>query len=149
MGGRTKTQDFTLFVVEYDSTYIKIIGPASCHGGEPETFADDLSVCKKYPTEMDAELVIEDMKKTQNEVHRWGHRNRVRFDGSKEHIVVLHPISGQGDNFQLLGCLIDVKLRMEAAVDQIFSRAKPKIAALLKTRNIYGIQNMIAQRNPN
>ena len=38
-----------------------------------------------------------------------------------------------------------MKLKMEAAIDQIIARAKPKVAALLRTRGIYDMQNMIAQ----
>ena len=78
-------------------------------------------------------------------VHRWDVRNRVTFDASKEHIIVIHPSHGVGDDFKLLGCIIDVRLTMEPEIDWIVSRARPKINALRRTRGTYRIFDLIAQ----
>ena len=58
-------------------------------------------------------------------------RNRVIFDAGKEHINIVHPTHGQGEDYLYLGILFDVKLTMASAVDQIVSRARPKIKELL------------------
>ena len=108
-------------------------------------FADDLSAFKEFDTFVPNQTVLEIMSLTRSDVHRWGHRNRVNFDPSKEHIVVLHPRFGQGDVFKFLGCLIDVKLNMAPAIDQICGRVRPKVKALLRTRGLYKPADMIMQ----
>ena len=78
-------------------------------------------------------------------VHKWGREYRVAFGPSKEHIVILHPIYGEGDPFKLLGCLVDSKLVMNQAVDAILSQMRPKIAAILRTRSHYSAAELIVQ----
>ena len=56
-----------------------------------------------------------------------GRTNRVAFDPTKEHLVILHPLSGEGDTFRLLGCYVDVKLVMDQAIDKILAQARPKV----------------------
>jgi len=69
----------------------------------------------------------------------------VTFEASKEHIIVIHPAHGEGDNFRLVGCLIDVNLIMEDAVCDIVRRLRPKIRAMLRTRLMYDTSQMIVQ----
>ena len=85
------------------------------------------------------------MKRTRSEVRRWGFRNRVTFDPSKEHINVIHPIHGHGETFKFLGCHVDVKLTMSDAVDYVCARARPKIKALLRSRPYYNVADLIVQ----
>ena len=119
--------------------------PAAWHGGEPAMFADDLSVSKTYPGDLPNTEVVADMCKTRDDVHRWGFRNRVEFDAQKEHIIVLHPTSGEGDAFKLLGCLLDAKLNMEALIDQTVAACRPKAKALLRTRAYYDTSDLLNQ----
>ena len=74
-----------------------------------------------------------------------GARNRVTFAAEKEHLIVIHPSVGEGDLVKLLGCIIDPKLTMQAAIDKLIAILKPKITALLKTRSTYNVQEMIRQ----
>ena len=108
-------------------------------------FADDLSVYKSFAVAVSNEDIKHDMQQAKQKVHKWGVRNRVTFDASKEHIVILHPADGEGEDFKLLGCLIDVHLRMDHAIDSLTSRARPKIKALLRTRGLYSIGDLIMQ----
>ena len=117
--------------------------PASWRGGEPAMFADDLSVFKTYPADFPNIEVVADLSKTRDDVHKWGYRNRVEFDAQKEHIVILHPMHGEGDTFKLLGCLLDVKLNMEAMVDQTVAACRPKAKALLRTRAFYDTSSLL------
>ena len=71
---------------------------ATWHGAQEAMFADDLNAFKSYATSVTPATITEDMQKTHSEVHRWGHRNRVTFDASKEHIVIIHPQQGFGEN---------------------------------------------------
>ena len=71
--------------------------------------------------------------------------NRVSFDPSKEHLVILHPTLGEGDPFRLLGCQIDTKLLMTHAIDKILAQARPKIQAILRTRAHYSTQDLVGQ----
>jgi hypothetical protein len=117
---------------------------ATWHGAQESMFADDLNAFKSYAITVTPESIINDMQKTRTE-DRWGHRNRVTFDASKEHIVIIHPQQGSGDNFKLLGCLVDTKLSMQPAIDAIIAHVRPKINALLRTRGFYDHANMFAQ----
>ena len=119
--------------------------PASWRGGEPAMFADDLSVFKTYPADFPNIEAVADLSKTRDDVHKWGYRNRVEFDAQKEHIVILHPMHGEGDTFKLLGCLLDVKLNMEAMVDQTVAACRPKAKALLRTRAFYDTSSLLNQ----
>ena len=108
-------------------------------------FADDLSVFKKFPRGLDNTIIKADMASTRTEVHKWGKRNRVMFDPSKEHVVIIHPLHGEGDDFKFLGVLFDVRLSMDTAVEQILNRIRPKIKALLRTRCFYSAADMLNQ----
>ena len=122
-----------------------VIMPAKNQGGRAAMFADDLNVFKQFSMNVTNEAVKADMQKTKVETHAWGHRNRVTFDPSKEHIVVIHPLDGEGDSFKLLGCWINVQLQMEEAIDSIVSHVRPKIKALLRTRGLYNHSDMMNQ----
>ena len=78
-------------------------------------------------------------------VHNWGRTNRVSFDPAKEHLVVLHPIQGEGETFRLLGCQVDAKLVMQQAIDKILAEVRPKVRAILRTRKHYGVKDLIGQ----
>ena len=78
-------------------------------------------------------------------VHKWGRINRVAFDPSKEHVVIIHPIYGSGDPFKILGCMIDCKLIMSHAADKILSQVRPKVAAILRTKMHYSKGDLISQ----
>ena len=66
-------------------------------------------------------------------------------DSTKEHVAILHPSVGVGEDFKYIGCQIDCYLRMNAAVDHIVSWARPKIKALLRTRGTYDQKTMLQQ----
>ena len=129
----------------WNAFFQDVTTPAEWQGGESKIFADDLSVFKKFPLTISNEAVKADMDKTRNDVHRWGRLNRVTFDASKEHIIIIHPVSGEGETIKQLGCLIDMKLTMVPAIDHIVNIARPKIKAMLRTRGAYNIYEMIQQ----
>ena len=129
----------------WNAFFQDITTPAEWQGGESKLFADDLSVFKKFPLAISNEAVKADMEITRKDVHQWGRRHRVTFDASKEHIIIIHPTSGEGDTIKQLGCLIDMKLTMIPAIDHIVNVARPKIKAMLRTRGTYNIKDMIQQ----
>ena len=129
----------------WNSFFHDVSGPASYNGDQETLFADDLSVSKSFDLTVDNAQIFGDMNKTRAEVHAWGRRNRVSFDANKEHINIIHPIHGEGSDFKLLGCLVDVKLTMQSAIDQIACQVRPKIKALLRSRPYYGIVDMVSQ----
>lgn len=117
--------------------------PASSTGGQESVFADDLSVFKKFDRFVSNDEISRDMHVCRVRVHKWGRVNRVEFDPGKEHVIILHPIDGAGDPFKLLVCLFDCKLLMNQAVDKILSQVRPKIKAILRTRQHYDAKNLI------
>ena len=76
---------------------------ATARGGEETLFADDLTVHCYFPSATRNSAIFVALEETQEEVHRWGHQNRVIFDASKEFHSVLHPSQGEGEIFRLLG----------------------------------------------
>ena len=74
-----------------------------------------------------------------------GRVNRVEFDSSKEHLAIIHPTAGEGDPFRYLGPLIDCKLLMHQAVDQILAQVRPKVKAILRTRTHYNTKALVDQ----
>jgi len=78
-------------------------------------------------------------------VHSWGRANRVSFDASKEHVVILQSSESFGESFKLLGCMVDVDLRMHSAVEQVLSKIRPKVMAILRTRGYYNTTDLILQ----
>ncbi len=109
---------------------------ASSLGGIPSLFADDLTVFQKFARMDSNEHIHRHMHLCRTRVHKWGRINRVAFDPSKEHVVVIHPTLGEGDPFKLLGLLVDYKLIMDAGIEKILSQARPKIRAILRTKSI-------------
>jgi len=85
------------------------------------------------------------LRACQKKAHEWGRHNRVEFDGDKEAFVILHPSLGEGDVFRLLGLMVDNQLRMQAAVDALLKKARPKLQALMRTRAFYDLDNMVLQ----
>ena len=49
------------------------------------------------------------------------------------------------DAFKLLACLVDTQLLMRQAVNEILSRVRPRIKALLRTRAHYSNASLILQ----
>ena len=88
---------------------------------------------------------MEKLEKCREQVHKWGRTNRVTFDGSKEHMVVIHPRLAYGDPFKLLGLLVDGKLLMRNAVDATLTKIRPRIKAMLRTRGHYSTESLIQQ----
>ena len=89
--------------------------PAVSIDGNPSLFADDLSVFQKFDRFVENSEITRKMHVCRTKVHAWGRVNRVAFDPSKEHVVILHPIRGEGDPFKLLGC-VRARARARACV---------------------------------
>ena len=62
---------------------------------------------QQFDIRMPREDIESDMTTCKTAVHKWGTMNRVGFDASKKHIVIIHPLHGHGDHFKLLGCIVD------------------------------------------
>ena len=107
-------------------------------------FADDLNVFQEFDRLAplsDCQAQMAQCKKR----HTWPEMNRVSFDISKEHMVILHPSESHGDSFKLLGCMVDVDLRMHSAIEQVLSKIRPKVTAILRTRGYYTTAELILQ----
>ena len=129
--------------------FADVSAPAASTGGSESKFADDLNVFQKFDKHATTEAVTNKLLQCREKVHLWGRMNRVTFDERKEHIIIIHPVFALGDPFNLLGCLTDPKLTMRNAVDKIWSKVRPRIKALLRTRSHYGVASLIEQFKTN
>ena len=125
----TKSESFILEDTVFQGT---VLGPtlwnlffsdvadaASNLGGTEAMFANDLNVFRRFDRQTPSNDIVEALDATKNEVHAWGCRNRVTFDAGKEHVIILHPEYGIGDDFKFLGTWIDKKLLMHICIDSI------------------------------
>ena len=108
-------------------------------------FADDLTAYKNYESSKSNTEIEVDLRKVQHDVHEWGAASRVAFDADKEHFIILHKLDPNGHTFKHLGTLIDPKLVMEEEVQRIKKKVRPKIKAILATRNLYDTKGMTQQ----
>ena len=112
---------------------------------KPNMFADDLNIFKEFDRLMPDTIVSREMEVCRARVHSWGRTNRVLFDPSKEHVIAIHPTNGFGDSFKLLGCIVDCKLIMKEAIDNILPQVRPKMHAILRTKYIFTTKELINQ----
>ena len=119
--------------------------PANSTGGRAAKFADDLNVFHKFDKKIPLVEMQSVVGKCRDRVHKWGKTYKVTFDASKEHVVIIHPSLNHGDSFKLLGCTMDTDLRMQSAIEQMLSKVRPKVTAILRTRAYYPIPELVNQ----
>ena len=91
-----------------------------------KVFADDLNAFPTFPKTTSRAIMMNLLRACQKQAHEWGVHNRVEFDGDKESFVILHPSLGEGDDFRLLGFMVDNQLRMQVAVETLLKKAPRK-----------------------
>jgi hypothetical protein len=110
-----------------------------------QVFADDLNLFQSFPKNADSDVMWTALREIQTKIHDWGNSNRVKFEPTKEEMRILHPERGEGNEFRLLGCIYDTRLTMEAAIDSITKKVRPKFKSLLRTRIFYSEGDIILQ----
>ncbi len=93
----TVFQDIVLGPALWSTFFSHVAGPATAHGASEQFFADDVSASKQYNLGTPNADLIADMERTRSSVHKWGKRNRVVFEATKENLVILHPQYGEGE----------------------------------------------------
>jgi len=129
----------------WNSYFADVSVPAKSTGGREAKFADDLNVFQEFDRQLPLAQVQNTLQKCRDRVHKWGRTNRVSFDPSKEHLVVLHPTENHGACFKLLGCMTDTDLMMHTAIDLLLTKIRPKITAILRTRAYYSVPELLSQ----
>jgi len=129
----------------WNTFFADVAMPAASTGGKEAMFADDLNVFKAFDRQLPFAEAKTDLARCRTRTHNWGKTNRVSFDASKEVFAVLHPSLGHGPCFKLLGCMMDTDLRMQTCIDQLLSKIRPKITAILRTRGFYSIPDLVSQ----
>jgi len=129
----------------WNSFFSDVAVPASSAGGKEAMFADDLNVFHTFERHVPLTEVTDILERCRSRVHKWGTTNRVSFDASKEHLVVLHPSLNHGPSFKLLGCMVDPDLRMHSCIEQVLSKIRPKVTAILRMRGFYSVPELVQQ----
>jgi len=91
------------------------------------------------------DILISELGEIQTRTHDWGRRNQVEFDAGKEGFKIIHPSLGVGEDFKLLGTLLDCCLSMKPCIDSILARVRPKVRALLRLKDMYPTSKMLEQ----
>jgi len=108
-------------------------------------FADDLSVMASVPLDVSNCILHQELREVQARTHAWGARNQVEFDAGKEYFKIMHPVSGEGDDFRLVGTLFDCKLTMKPCIDQLLGQIRPKIKAIVRLQHLYSTEELLGQ----
>ena len=108
-------------------------------------FADDLNAEIQRSSSKNEESILQELREIQTRIHHWGMQNQVTFDAGKEFFQIIHPTHPYGNDFKLLGSLIDCRLTMQPCVEGILAKARPKIRALLRLKHLYDTPTLIAQ----
>ena len=114
-------------------------------GQEINLFADDLSVMTHAPQRIADNIILEELAEVQQRTHLWGRRNQVEFDPAKEHFNIIHPSRAYGEDFRLLGTLFDCRLTMLPCIEEMLSKMRPKMRAILRLRHIYSVAELLGQ----
>jgi len=112
---------------------------------EMNLFADDLTAETHHPWRSASHCVMDELFEIQRRTHAWGARNQVTFDAGKEFLNIIHPSSGEGEDFKMLGTIFDCKLSMQSCIEHVLSKARPKIRALLRLRHMFSKASLITQ----
>ena len=110
-----------------------------------KAFADDFNCFKCFDRAASHSAIMRQLHHCRDDVHEWGRRHRICFDSTKEGFCIIHPRSGSGSTFRLLGLMIDCALDMQEAVSATLSRARPKLQALMRSRQFFDISAIIMQ----
>ena len=89
--------------------------------------------------------MIHELAEIQARTHQWGARNQVTFDATKEHLKIIHPSAAVGDDFKVLGTLVDCKLSMQPCIEYILAKARPKIRAMLRLKHMFSHASLIGK----
>ena len=110
---------------------------------EINLFADDLSVMTSAPQTCASDILKDNLSEIQAGARLWGKRNQIEFDPSKESFKIIHPSFGEGEEFRLLGTLLDCALTMRPCIEQLLSKLRPKVRALLRLQHMYSRSEML------
>ena len=100
---------------------------------------------RKLPQAMNNAAIFNVLETTKSNIYRWGKRNRVTFDENKQGMAILHPLAGEGEDFNFLGTTVDAKLTMETNIRKLTQRIRPKVQALTRTKSYYGLAGSLEQ----
>ena len=129
----------------WNTFFADVSKPAKSTGRQEAMFANDLNVFQLFDRLAPLDECTSKLSECRRQVHNWGRANRVSFDAGKEHLVILHPSEWHGEAFKLLGCMIDLDLRMQTCIDQLLNKIRPKSTAILRTRAYYNVPELINQ----
>jgi len=131
------------------SLWNAFFGDVACHvpidDQKINLFADDLSVMTSAPQHVSNDILHQELREVQGRTHAWGARNQVEFDASKEYFKIIHPVSGEGDDFKLVGTLIDCHLTMKPCIDQLLGQIRPKAKAIVRLQHLYSVGTLLDQ----
>ena len=87
-------------------------------------YADDLNAYKIVSGSTSKKMAVVSVGKVQEELHTWGVANQVIFDPNQESKHILSRTMPFGEDFKLLGVILDCMLDMEAAVRVVAGKVK-------------------------
>ena len=113
------------------------------HDATEIVFADDLNAFLAFDAQTPSEDVLGSLRNLQNACHDYGDANRVEFDATKEHFVILHRTQPMGDDFRLLGALYDCKLVMDNHCSACASQCRWMVHSLVKLRFFFPVHDLV------
>ncbi len=106
-------------------------------------YADDLNAFRSFNNTHANGNILSKLKEVQDELHRWGHANRVTFDADKGSMHIISKIQSSGNEFRILGIDCDCKLLMDTAVHNLVMEASWKLKSILRTQRFFSTADLI------
>lgn len=69
----------------------------------------------------------------------------IEFDAQQEHVVLLRPVHGEGEDFKMRGRHLGVQISMHSLIGRAVAACKSKADTLLRTWAFYDISDMLNQ----
>lgn len=112
---------------------------------EVNLFADDLTGTMTCAVTVSNDVLTSELHGMQARAHAWGRQDQVSFDPAKEFFKVLHSSQGIGEPFKMLGTKIDVEFTMQPCIENILTQSRPKIRAILRSKDMCTTKVMMNQ----
>ena len=119
-----------LWNVYYEDVHV----PVRKANFQESAYADDLIGFRCFPASYGDEHIWKCLRECQREIHKWGEANAVTFDAAKESQHILDARRPGGDDFKLLGLVVDPQLSMFNGVLKASREANFRLRRVLRLR---------------
>ena len=102
-----------------------------------------IAAFKTFPRIWSNDAILNQLRKCQRSLHKWGRANNITVDAGKEEFMIISTVEPLGGHIKMLGIEFDGKLVMHSAAHKCAVKASWKMKSLLRARRFYSITDLI------